>query len=147
MMHRLAGALLTAGLMSACGGDPVGTNNRTTATYDGWRVGALETCPLYPTLPSPPSTELSNSECEANLAAWLGVGRDGFDRRDPNHAPIVRATLHDLDTSTFHSARCCEVAVFELADGSIRAIGINLVVFPPGHGSYANNVIDYGPDK
>jgi hypothetical protein len=152
-MHSLAGALLAAALMSACGGDPVGTINRTTTTYDGWRVGALETCPLYPTLPSPPSTELSNSECEANLAAWLGVGRDGFDRRDPNHASIVRATLHDLDTTTFHSARCCDIAVFELADGSIRAIGINLVVFPVKQAdgtlrmSSANNAIDYGPDK
>ena len=117
------------------------------ATYDGWRIGALETCPPYPAEPTAPGTELTTSECEDNLAHWLAVGRDGFDRRDPNHEPIVRATLHDLDTKTFHSARCCGIAVFELADGSIRAIGINLVVFPFGNPSYANNVIDYGPDK
>lgn len=145
-MRRLVGALLAAALMSACGGNPVGT----TPIYDGWRLGALVPCPPYPAEPTAPGTELTTSECEANLTHWLAVGRDGFDRRDPNHAPIVRATLHDLDTRTLHSAKCCEIAVFELADGSIRAIGINLVVFPPGIATpprYANNVIDYGPDR
>jgi hypothetical protein len=109
-------------------------------TYDGWRVGDGDACPIYPTW-VPESERPSADECEANLAVWLGAATDGFDRRDPAHPPVVRVTLHHLATSKLHSANCCEVAVFELADGTLRAIGI---AQEPMSSTLAP--VDYGPD-
>jgi hypothetical protein len=98
---------------------------------DGWPVGDAFTC--------------SNPECEA----LLPVAQAQLDTRDPGHAPVVHATLHHegvyADASghlilSVRSGGCCQVARFELADGTIRAIGVGY----PGI-SQEPMAFDYGP--
>jgi hypothetical protein len=113
--------------------------------YDGWKVGALETCPAGPIPTSRPAVgQPSLWDCDASLAVWLSAARDGFDRRDPSHAPVVRATLHRIASNEVSAGFFREVVVFELADGSVRAIGVSHISV-----DYASPVtaIDYGPDK
>ena len=91
-------------------------------TYDGWTVGALEPCPP----PNVPNFESYPQawDCDASLAVWLTAAREGFDRRDPDHAPVVRTTLHHYAGNAKFLSNCCLVAAFELADGTKRAIGV-----------------------
>jgi hypothetical protein len=116
-MHRwqLAAclALLALGVI-ACGilrepADPV---------IDGWPVGSEISC--------------ADVDCEL----LLGLGRDHLDRRDPGHAVVVRATLHregtlvEIDPASggqilrTRSGGAPSIAVFELADGTLTAIGV-----------------------
>jgi hypothetical protein len=93
-----------------------------TQTYDGWTVGALEACP-------PPNVPMFDDypaawDCDASLAVWLTAAREGFDRRDPDHPPVVQSALHHYAGNAKFLSNCCLVAVFELADGSKRAIGV-----------------------
>ena len=98
--------------------------------YDGWQPGALETCPDLGAYVEP--AKRSAAYCDANLAVWLSVAREGFDRRDPTHAPVVRTTLHEPSLERDRnglvvvnaSGLVRMVAVFELADGTVRAIGV-----------------------
>jgi hypothetical protein len=111
-------------------------------TYDGWKVGGVDNCPapnFDPALEPQPTAW----DCDESLALWLAAARDGFDRRDPTHPPIAKATLHYTATSTVNLANCCEIVVFELTDSSIRAIGV------AHFGVLYTRVtsIDYGPDK
>ena len=83
---------------------------------DGWSVGS----------------EVSWFEVDREVL--LGLARDHLDRRDPGHAAIVRATLHCegglIDPSTgqqvlrTNSGGAPRIAVFELADGAVAAIGV-----------------------
>ena len=65
------------------------------------------------------------------------VGLEGLDMRDPRHAPVVAAGIHQEGTIrgilTTRSGDCCHVLVVELADGSTRAIGVGY----PGLGGTA----------
>jgi hypothetical protein len=86
------------------------------AVIDGWTVG----------------TEVSFFDSERELL--LGLARDHLDRRDRGHAPVVRATLHIegglIDPATgqqilrTRSGGAPRIAVFELADGTVTAIGV-----------------------
>jgi hypothetical protein len=110
-------------------------------TYDGWKVGGLDTCPepdFDPAVGQPVTWD-----CEASLATWLRAAREGFDRRDPTHGSVANVTLHFTATSTKNLANCCEIAVFELTDGSVRAIGVAHL----GVDYSRVTSIDYGPDK
>lgn len=87
------------------------------AVVDGWPIGRERPCAIG----------------DARCTDLMPVAINGFDRRDPGHAPIVRATLHDegtmIDAQGNHilmtrSGACCSVALFELSDGSVRAIGV-----------------------
>jgi hypothetical protein len=83
---------------------------------DGWSVGP----------------EVSFVDAERELL--LGLARDHLDRRDPGHAVVVRATLHAegavVDPVTgdqilmTRSGGASRIAVFELADGTVTAIGV-----------------------
>lgn len=85
-------------------------------TIDGWLVGP----------------EVSFFDAERDLL--LGLAADHLDRRDPGHAVVVRATLHHegplLDPATgqqilrTYSGGAPKIAVFELADGTVTAIGV-----------------------
>lgn len=120
------------------------------AIYDGWQPGALDTCPSLGPWVDP--AKRSAAYCDANLAVWLSTAREGFDRRDPAHAPVVRATLHELAGFIKYTTGCCEVAVFELGDGTVRAIGVWPPLESDSRGApftdYSRVVtMDYGPDK
>jgi hypothetical protein len=131
--------LVTALAMLA--GVPQSLTNLFALTYDGWKVGSSETCPVpnFDIQVGQPTTW----DCDASLAAWLDAASEGFDRRDPSHVPIVRTTLHEYAGGARFLSNCCEVAVFELADGTIRAIGVAHV----GVDYSRVSVVDYGPDR
>jgi hypothetical protein len=130
-MHRwqLAAclALLALGVL-ACGllrepPDPV---------IDGWPVGARVDCTV-------------RTDCEV----LMGLARGRLDQRDPGHAAVARLTLHDEGTLTdpvtgsgilvTRSGGAPSIAVFELDDGTVTAIGVGYPgiarepqVFPAG---------------
>jgi hypothetical protein len=130
----LLGGLMAAAALAAC--------SVFAPTYDGWTVGDLETCPEPNFDFLKGENQPSTWDCAASLAMWLKAAGDGFDRRDPGHAPVTRASLHEYAGHAQFLSNCCLVAVFELADGSVRAIGAaHLGVV------YSRvSTVDYGPD-
>jgi len=100
------------------------------AVVDGWHVGPEASC-----------------DAVARCPDLLVTASGGLDRRDPGHAAVVKITLHDegpvVDATggrVIHSGACCRVALFELADGSVKAIGVGTVGISPGIQAF-----DYGP--
>jgi hypothetical protein len=98
---------------------------------DGWPIGPESDCAVSP------------------CAAWLAVAQARLAERDPGHAEIVKATLHTEGVTvgpdgqlqvTTRSGGCCAVARFELADGTVEAIGVGT----PGIGEDIRT-IDFGP--
>lgn len=70
-----------------------------------------------------------------NEAAYVEVATELLARTSPGHADIVRVSLHnegvyyDRDGGQIlwtRSGSCCVVVLFELADGSKRAVGAGL---------------------
>ncbi len=123
-------SLFVAALLLLGGCDLVSSVDR---VVDGWPIGSEVICAA------------DDSQCGALMRTAIA----GFDRRDPGHPQIARASLHSegtlLDASGNHilttrSGGCCDVAVFELADGSTRAIGVGY----PGV-SRTPMAIDTGP--
>jgi hypothetical protein len=108
--------------LAVLGGVPHSLTSLIAPMYDGWKVGGLEGCPEpdFDVTVGRPATW----DCAASLAVWLAAAREGFDRRDPGHAPVVRTTLREYVGDARFLSNCCLVAVFDLADGSIRAIGV-----------------------
>ena len=107
----LAFAFFVVLVLGACmraGGDPI---------IDTWPVGAASECG-------------DARRCDE----LVRVGLSGLDKRDPGHAPVVSARLHNegafINPSTgeqvlvIRSGGCCSVLVVELADRSTRAIGV-----------------------
>jgi hypothetical protein len=103
----LAALLLAAEVVLAgCGADPV---------IDTWPVG-------------PATTDCGPNDCRV----LLDVARVGFDKLHPGHAAIVGATLHEEGSIVNASGEqvlvtrsgTAWVARFELADGSLHAIGV-----------------------
>jgi hypothetical protein len=128
--------------------------NPITPTYDGLKIGPIETCPPGPIATDHPNPgQPSLWDCDANLAIWLTAARHNFDCRDPSHAPVVRATLHQSASDTpagpgpgpvqIGAGIPYEVAVFELGDGTVRAIKVGHIDF-----DYRSPVftVDCGPD-
>ena len=79
----------------------------------------------------------------------MAAATAGLARREPGHAPIRRATLHIEGTVLdehgnqilwTRSGACCNVALYELEDGSVHAMGV-------GYPGIAKDpiAIDYGP--
>lgn len=107
---RLASSLLLVATLLACQGptsDPV---------IDGWSIGVERDC-------------TPDRDCPLLLATAEAT----LDRRDPGHPAIVAAVLHaegrvvNVESGIILNVRsgaCCDVAVFELADGSSAAIGV-----------------------
>ena len=116
-------ALLVLGCSSPGPPDPI---------VDGWPIGDTAVC-----------------QPEDHCDALLNEAIKGLARRDPGHADIVALALHDegslrdADGNTIlitRSGQCCRVVRFELADGSVRAIGVGF----PGV-SDVPIAVDYGP--
>ena len=112
-------------------------------THDGWTAGDLDTCPEPNFDPQKGEEQPSLWDCEATLAQWLTAARAAFDQRDPDHAPIRRVTLHYNASNKKFLSTPLEVAVFELADGTVRAIGVGHFGVDFAHISTG----DFGPDK
>jgi hypothetical protein len=103
---------------------------------DGWSIGPEEAC-------------ASDHVQSPNCGQRLSVAIRGLDRRNRHHASVVRIAMHDegqyRDPSgqvglVARTGNCCTVAVLELSDGSIRAIGVGTAGI-----SRALKAFDYGP--
>lgn len=106
----LIGWMLAAVLVIACqsvGSDPV---------VDGWPIGPEVPC-----------------SAEARCMDFLTTARAGLDVRDPGHPAAIKSTLHSegetVDANgnrVLHkgSGALYVVVRFELADGSVKAIGV-----------------------
>jgi hypothetical protein len=136
-------ALGAAGLLLAgCAG--FGAN----AVINGWPIGDEETCPS-PNLPLGAQAP-EHWDCQAALSQWLTTATDAFNERSPAHAAYVRVTLHregalrdaaGNQVLMTRSGGCCHVVVFELADGSVHALGIGHV----GIDTANLTIVDEGP--
>jgi len=125
MQRGIAAALLTALFLTACG--PSGPS----PVIDGWPVGHAYVC--------------SDPACKP----YLEIGVDGLAGRDPGHAAIVSVTLHELGVLIgsngqpvllVYSGGQPSVVLFQLADGSTRAIGVKYIGV-----SREASALDWGP--
>jgi hypothetical protein len=119
---RLGLALVVAGLLVGCTSavdDPVVAD---ASVLVGDPV--LDTWPLGPELACTP---------DRHCPALMATARTGFDHRNPGHPAVVRVVLHQEGTTVnakgehilvTRSGSCCVVARFELADGTVAAIGV-----------------------
>jgi hypothetical protein len=98
---------------------------------DGWPIGQATDCAVTP------------------CGAWLAVAQARLDVRDPGHAEVVKATLHNEGTLVApegglqiftRSGGCCNVALFELADGTTKALGVGTIGI-----STTVSAVDFGP--
>jgi hypothetical protein len=120
--RRIGLALAVASIFAACSSpvsDPV--------VADGSAFGGdpvVDTWPVGPEVACTP---------DRHCPALLVTARIGFDHRDPGHPAVVRVVLHEEGTTVNNkgerilvtrSGSCCVVARFELADGSVAAIGV-----------------------
>ena len=112
--------LLPVVAIAACGLGPIAVNDR----IDGWSVGEPVAC----------------AETTPGCNVLIPLAIEGLDDRDPGHAPIVTTTLYREGlypnnqgtlVQIFRSSTAMWVAVFELADGSRRAIGVGNVLGHP----------------
>jgi hypothetical protein len=116
-LHRLAATAVLAALLLGCGPRGVVQNDEGLAV-DGWPVGEK-------------IAECSTGECGADLR----VATAALAARDPSHPTVVSVALHEYDHfgpgGVTRSANRVTVAVFRLADGSLRAIGIHHIIDNP----------------
>lgn len=123
-MKSLAVALIALSLLGCSSPRPPVT------VVDGWPIGSPAVC-------------LQGARCDELLNEAIA----GLARRDPGHADIVASALHEEELRTDgdrlllqRTGNCCRVVRFELAHGSVRAIGVGF----PGV-SDMPIAIDYGP--
>lgn len=114
---------MARGLRRHAGPDPI---------VDGWPIGAVVDCGAEPRCPE-----------------LVTTAQRGFDARDPGDPEIAGVTLHSEGAVVndrgetilmVRSGACCWVAVFDLGDGTARAIGVGY----PGI-SQVPITVDYGP--
>jgi hypothetical protein len=120
--RRIGLALVVASILAACSSpidDPVVADG---SAFVGDPV--VDTWPVGPEVACTP---------DRHCPALLATARIGFDHRDPAHPAVVRVVLHEEGTTVnargerilvTRSGSCCVVARFELADGSVAAIGV-----------------------
>jgi hypothetical protein len=81
--------------------------NASGGVIDGWPVG--------------PRADCSKLDCGAYIRAANGA----LQRRDPDRPSVVDVTLYaEGDSAPLRTTPCCSVAVFTLANGSVKAIGV-----------------------
>ena len=111
--RRLFGAALAgiALVVVAC------SPNAPSPVIDTWPVGEEYAC------------DAGDARCQALIPTAIA----GLDARNPGHAPVLSVSLHRegalLGPSgeqilMTRSGDCCSVAVLQLANGEIRAIGV-----------------------
>ncbi|HEX8026489.1 MAG TPA: hypothetical protein VF484_09800 [Candidatus Limnocylindrales bacterium] len=121
MLGALAVVVLIAAAAVLLGS---GTGVGAGSVIDGWTIGAAATC--------------SDGDPERPCSALLPVARTRLDVRDPGHLPVVTSELRNEQVNARSSI--LYIAVFKLADGSLKAIG----VWYPGV-STTPGTLDYGP--
>ena len=124
-------AIIGAALMSGClGGHPAIPAD---GVIDGWPVAAKakDGCA---------SDHVTGAE-QGGCAQRLSLAVAGLDRRDPGHASVVRIVMYEEAPVFARSGGRPEVAVIELDDGTIRAIGVGTA----GGISRRMQAFDYGP--
>jgi hypothetical protein len=115
---RVAGLVLIAGLATAMAG--CGTNahldssGNVTGVIDGWGIGEPFSC--------------TDADPQRPCSVLLPLAQQALDNRDPFHPKVVAGRLYEEgpDSNGNRVTRSTPflVAVFELADGSARAIGV-----------------------
>lgn len=118
-LAAIAVAVVVAGFAFASG-----TGAVEGSVIDGWRIGSAFTC--------------VDSDPDRRCSALLPVARSRLDERDPGHLPVVASELRNEQVHARTSI--LYIAVFKLADGSLKAIG----VWYPGV-SIQPGTLDYGP--
>jgi hypothetical protein len=98
--------------VAACG---LETNN---GVIDGWLVGPSTAC--QDRVVSANNVEVARGRC-ADLVAAAATA---LDHRDPGHAAVVAMQLHKREWPPNTGGGLQYVAVYLLADGSVRAIGV-----------------------
>ena len=121
-------ALLAAGCgaLTSISGDGV--------VIDGWLVGPLTTC--QDVVVTADGVEVARGRCEDLVAA----AANALDDRDPGHPAVVEMQLHERRWPPNTVGGLKYVAVYTLADGSVRAIGVGF----PGVAT-TPYTIEYGP--
>lgn len=116
--ERVAGLVLIAGLATAMAG--CGTNARLDSSgnvrgvIDGWGIGEPFDC--------------TDADPQRPCSVLLPLAQQALDNRDPFHARVVAGRLYeegpDSHGNLVTRSTPFLVAVFQLADGSARAIGV-----------------------
>jgi hypothetical protein len=101
---------------------------------DGWLVGPLTTC--QDRVVTADNVEVARGRCVDLVAA----SAKALDDRDPGHPAVVGMQLHERRWPPNTAGGLQYVAVYTLADGSVRAIGVGW----PGVAT-TPYTIDYGP--
>lgn len=127
-MARMALAMVVIAVLAACSSaaDDPGVTGGSVVPGGSGPVGdpVVDTWPVGPEL---------DCAADGHCPALLATARIGFDRRNPGHPAVVRVVLHREGTTVndkgerilvTRSGSCCVVARFELADGSVAAIGV-----------------------
>jgi hypothetical protein len=121
-------------LVAGCGG--VQTSARdSTSVIDGWLVGPLTVCQDR-VVHDENDVEIRRGRCVDLVAA----AAKALDHRDPGHPAVVAMQLHQRQRPPNTGGGLQYVAVYSLADGSVRAIGVGW----PGVAT-TPLTIDYGP--
>ena len=124
-------------MVVACGAGH-GTYQGANSLVDGWAIGEATPCAA------------GDAACQARV----DVATAALAARDPNHAAIVSAVLHaeglypneDGDLGQlFRSGGFPDVVLFELADGSHRAIGVRDE--PIGGNKTQPHAYGHGPER
>lgn len=121
-------------LLAGCGGDP-GDTAVNSGVVDGWLVGPPTVCQdavVY----TDNNVEVARGRC-ADLVAAAATA---LHHRDPGHPTVVAMQLHRRLWPPNTAGGLQYVAVFSLADGAVRAIGVGW----PGVAT-TPYTIDYGP--
>jgi hypothetical protein len=118
-------------LMAGCGVLPA---PESTAVIDGWLVGAVTVC--QDRVVSANNVEVARGRCVDLVAA----AAQALDHRDPGHAAVVAMQFRQRLPPPNTAGGLEYVAVYALADGSVRAIGVGW----PGVAT-TPYTIDYGP--
>jgi hypothetical protein len=104
---RLAWLPVVAALLLGC------ATPRDASVIDGWEIG--------------PSVSCDHGGSPTRCEALVPFAVRALDRLHPGHAPIDTATLHEWlpARDRVYSGGPPQVVVIELADGTIRAIGVD----------------------
>lgn len=124
---------LIAILAAACGG--LGRTSSSDRVIDGWLVGPATTCQDR-VIRDANNVEVARGRCDDLVAA----ATTALDHRDPGHPTAISMQLHQRLSPPDRVGGLAFVAVYTLADGSVRAIGVGW----PEVATYAYT-IDYGP--